>query len=63
VAPVRLLDVNSPAGFDAFVAAAGEPALSLTLPPADSPPPDVDRLGGIAAEHGVEILGPPGALP
>jgi mannose-6-phosphate isomerase-like protein (cupin superfamily) len=63
VAPVRLLDVNSPAGFDAFVAAAGEPALSLTLPPADSPPPDVDRLGAIAAEHGVEILGPPGALP
>jgi mannose-6-phosphate isomerase-like protein (cupin superfamily) len=61
--PVRLLDVNAPAGFDAFVATAGVPARALTLPPADSPPPDVERLGAIAAAHGIEILGPPGALP
>jgi mannose-6-phosphate isomerase-like protein (cupin superfamily) len=61
--PVRLLDVNAPAGFDAFVAAAGEPAVTPTLPPADSSPPDVARLGAIAAEHAIELLGPPGALP
>ena len=31
--PARLLDVNAPAGFDEFVAAAGEPAAELHLPP------------------------------
>jgi mannose-6-phosphate isomerase-like protein (cupin superfamily) len=61
--PARLLDVNAPAGFDAFVAAAGEPAAELTLPPADRPLPDVERFTTIAAEHAIEVLGPPGSLP
>lgn len=30
--PARMLDINSPVGFDRFVAAAGDPAESLTLP-------------------------------
>ena len=61
--PVRYLEVNSPAGFEKFVVAAGEPAAELTLPPPDQPPPDVERLATLAAEHGTEVLGPPGALP
>jgi quercetin dioxygenase-like cupin family protein len=61
--PARLLVVNAPAGFDEFVAAAGEPAAALTLPPAHRPPPDVGRLAALAAEHGVELLGPPASLP
>ena len=64
VGPARSLDLNAPAGFDEFVAAAGEPAAALTLPPADAPPPDIDRLGALAAElANIEILGPPEALP
>jgi quercetin dioxygenase-like cupin family protein len=61
--PARLLDVNAPAGFDEFIAAAGEPAAEPTLPPADRPPPDVERLAALAAEHAIEVLGPPGSLP
>lgn len=61
--PARMLDINSPAGFDRFVAAAGRPAASLTLPPQDDSPPDFERLAATAAEHGIDILGPPGALP
>lgn len=61
--PARLLDVNAPTGFDEFVAAAGEPAAELTLPPADRPLPDVERFNAIAAEHAIEVLGPPGSLP
>jgi mannose-6-phosphate isomerase-like protein (cupin superfamily) len=59
--PARVLDVNAPSGFDAFVAAAGEPATSLTLPAKDEPP-DLERLTALAAEHGIEVLGPPGDL-
>jgi hypothetical protein len=36
------------------------PAQVLTLPPATSPPPDPERMMAIAAEYGIEILGPPG---
>jgi mannose-6-phosphate isomerase-like protein (cupin superfamily) len=61
--PARVLDVNSPAGFDEFVAAAGERAAALTLPPADHPEPDLERLAALAAEHDIELLGPPSSLP
>jgi mannose-6-phosphate isomerase-like protein (cupin superfamily) len=61
--PARLLDVNAPAGFDEFVAAAGAPATELTLPPADRPLPDVERFHAIAAEHQIDVLAPPGVLP
>jgi hypothetical protein len=62
-APARVLDVNAPAGFDRFVAAAGEPAADLVLPPPSELPPDFDRLVTLAAEHGIDVLGPPGELP
>jgi mannose-6-phosphate isomerase-like protein (cupin superfamily) len=61
--PARVLDVNAPAGFDQFIARAGEPATDLTLPSAEGPPPDVERLAAIAAEHRIELLGAPGDLP
>jgi quercetin dioxygenase-like cupin family protein len=61
--PARVLAVNSPAGFERFVAEAGRPAESLTLPSPEESPPDLDRLAAIGAENGIEFLGPPGALP
>jgi quercetin dioxygenase-like cupin family protein len=61
--PARVLDINSPAGFDRFVAALGQPAGSLSLPPPSESPPDPERIAAVAAEHGIELLGSPGALP
>lgn len=56
----RFLVVNEPAGFESFVRALSEPAQRLTLPPAPSQPPDPERLIAVAAEYGIEILGPRG---
>jgi mannose-6-phosphate isomerase-like protein (cupin superfamily) len=61
--PARVLDVNAPAGFDTFIATAGEPATELTLPAAEGPLPDVERLAAIAADYRIELLGRPGDLP
>ena len=52
----RWLVTSTPAGFEAFVRAVGSPT-----PPASLPSPD--ELARVAAEHGIEILGPPGMLP
>jgi len=51
-APARVLVVSSPSGFEAFVAAV---AALETADPA--------TLGAVAAQYGIEILGPPGMLP
>jgi quercetin dioxygenase-like cupin family protein len=48
-------------GFDRFVAAVGVPAEGERLPDPDDPDPE--RLAAIAAEHRIDLLGPPGALP
>jgi quercetin dioxygenase-like cupin family protein len=58
----RWLVMNTPAGFDAFVRATAEPAPADELPPADRPL-DAAALAREAAKVGIEILGPPGALP
>ena len=50
--PARWLVTSIPAGFERFVAAVSELA-----------EPDPGQLGRVAAEHGIDILGPPGALP
>ena len=50
--PARWLVVSTPAGFERFVAAV---AALDELDPA--------VLGAVAAEHDIEILGPPGMLP
>jgi quercetin dioxygenase-like cupin family protein len=48
----RSLVASTPASFEAFVRAVGAAGM-----------PSPDELGRIAAEHGIEILGPPGMLP
>jgi mannose-6-phosphate isomerase-like protein (cupin superfamily) len=61
--PVRFVEVNSPAGYERFVAAVGEPTTEFTLPPPSEKPPDPTRLAALAAKHGIDLLGPPGTLP
>ena len=56
----RFLLVTEPAGFEKFMRALAEPAPRLEIPPASDAPPDMTALGKLAAEHGIEILGPPG---
>lgn len=56
----RFLLVSEPAGFDAFVRAIAEPAQELTVPPPPDEPHDPERLATVAADYGIEILGPPG---
>lgn len=56
------LVTSAPGGFAAFLREAGAPAPSAELPVLDGPP-DVERLGRIAAAHGITLLGPPGMLP
>jgi mannose-6-phosphate isomerase-like protein (cupin superfamily) len=51
-APARWLVTSTPAGFERFVA---------QVAASDAPGPEA--LTAIAAEHGIEILGPPGQLP
>jgi quercetin dioxygenase-like cupin family protein len=53
----RLLEINTPGGFERFHREAGEPATGLRMP--DRKPPDIGRLVATAADHGCEILGPP----
>jgi len=55
----RFLMVTEPAPFADFVRAMSEPAQTLTLPPASVQPPDPEQLTAVAAEYGIEILGPP----
>ena len=56
----RFLMVTEPAPFADFVRAMSEPAQTLTLPPASVQPPSPERMTAVAAEYGIEILGPPG---
>jgi quercetin dioxygenase-like cupin family protein len=56
----RFLLVTEPGDFAGFVHALAEPAQRVEIPPAPTEPPDVARMTAVAAEYGVEILGPPG---
>jgi hypothetical protein len=38
----------------------GEPAASLTIPPAPTEPPDMARITEVLTDYGIELLGPPG---
>jgi quercetin dioxygenase-like cupin family protein len=56
----RFLMVTDPAPFADFVRAGSVPAEALTLAPASVEPPSPEELTAIAAEFGIEVLGPPG---
>jgi len=56
----RFLVLTQPTGFEDFLREVSEPATALTLPPVGGPAPDPARLAAVAAEYGIEILGPPG---
>jgi quercetin dioxygenase-like cupin family protein len=56
----RFLMVTEPAPFADFVRAMSVPAEALTLPPASAEVPSPERMTAVAAEYGIEILGPPG---
>jgi mannose-6-phosphate isomerase-like protein (cupin superfamily) len=56
-APLRALQITTPAGFEDFAAEVGEPAGERVLP---APGPlDPALLGHAAARHRIEVLGPP----
>jgi quercetin dioxygenase-like cupin family protein len=64
--PARWLAICTPGDFAEFVVAASRPAESTTLPPPPPAPPSEDEVAAIttlAREHGIDLLGPPGALP
>ena len=52
--------VHGSVGFDRFVEEIGRPADDLAGPTEPSPSPE--RVGAVAAAHGVQILGPPPAV-
>ena len=56
----RFLLVTEPAGFEAFMRACSEPAARREIPPAPTAPPDMNAIVELAAQHGIEIVGPPG---
>ena len=56
----RFLLVTEPGDFSGFLQTLSEPAQRLEIPPAPTEPPDIAHLTAIAAEYGIEILGPPG---
>jgi len=56
----RFLLVTEPAGFERFMRAFAEPADWPAIPPAADTPPDLGAMVAGAAEHGIEIIGPPG---
>lgn len=55
--PLRVLQMTTPAGFEDFLGAAGEPAQRRELP--EPGPVDPAALGHAASLHGLELLGPP----
>ena len=64
--PARMLAICTPGHFAAFVIEASQPAERPELPPPPSGPPteaEVAAITALAAEHGIDLLGPPGALP
>lgn len=58
----RWLVVCQPAGFDSFVRAVSQPAPADKLPPAGREH-DLGAINAAAEVHGIDLLGPPGALP
>lgn len=56
----RFLLIASPAGIEDFVRAGAQPATETRIPdPVSAQPPDLEAMAAVAAEYGIEILGPP----
>ncbi|MDZ7732275.1 MAG: cupin domain-containing protein [Acidimicrobiia bacterium] len=53
----RVLEINTPGGFEGFHIEAGEPAPEDRIP--DPSPPDIDTLVEVAARYDCEVTGPP----
>jgi quercetin dioxygenase-like cupin family protein len=56
----RFLLVTEPGDFAGFMRELSAPAERVEIPAPLSGPPDVARMAAVAAEYGIEILGPPG---
>jgi len=56
-APMRLLEITTPAGFEQFHVAAGQPASELRIP--DPAEPDIPAMIAASAHYDVSIIGPP----
>jgi quercetin dioxygenase-like cupin family protein len=56
----RFLLVTQAAGFEGFIRTLGAPTPVAEIPPAPTAPPDMEPVLRAAADHGLEILGPPG---
>jgi quercetin dioxygenase-like cupin family protein len=52
--------VTEPAGFENFVRALAQPANERVIPLPATESPDVGAMTRLAADYGIEILGPPG---
>jgi quercetin dioxygenase-like cupin family protein len=63
--PARWLALCIPGDFERFVVAASQPADRTELPPPHGPPSEeqIAAITTLAAQHGIELLGPPGTLP
>jgi mannose-6-phosphate isomerase-like protein (cupin superfamily) len=55
--PLHFLQITTPSGFEDFAMAAGGAALERRIP--DPEPIDPVAMGHAAAQHSIEILGPP----
>lgn len=54
-----VLASTTPAGFDEFVTAVGEPVSDETVPAAPPSEEAIGRVNDLAADHDIEIVGPP----
>ncbi len=59
-APAKVLFITAPAGFERWVAEVAEPAQSLTLAPAPTAAPDIEKFVAAGHKLGLEFLPPPG---
>ena len=59
-AEARFLLVTQAAGFEGFIRTLGTAAPVAEIPPAPTTPPEMGPVFKAAADHGLEILGPPG---
>ena len=57
-AALRSLQITTPARFEHFAAAVGQPAQARRLPPSPNAPPDLARVAQTSDSFGIELFGP-----